>query len=324
MLKSCRFFSAISRLCRNGILLPFIMATAVVVFALQAEAYSGPVSQAEAIDSMENFRVMSFNIRYGTADDKENAWPLRRDLVTDIIDRYQPQLLGVQEALEFQIEEIIEKLPEYGFIGKGRDDGEKKGEFSAILYLKDRYRVISHDTFWLSDTPEKPGSASWGNTIPRIVTWAELEDTRLERRIYIFNTHFDHQSQPSREKSSRLLVERVLSRDDISIPAVITGDFNAGEYNPAIRYMVEDQPITMGSGESLTNPQPFKDAFRTRNPEAVKVGTFNRFEGYSVGEKIDYIFSSGDLSIIDSMIIRDNNQGRYPSDHFPVIADFSF
>ena len=140
----------------------------------------------------------------------------------------------------------------------------------------------------------------------------------------MFNTHFDHRSQPSREKSAQLIVKRVLARDDYSLPAVITGDFNAGEYNSVIRYLIEDQAITMSTGESLTNPQPFKDTFRTRHPEAVKVGTANRFEGYSVGEKIDYIFVSGHLSTTGAMIIRDNDQGRYPSDHFPVIADLAF
>lgn len=272
----------------------------------------------------DSFRVMSFNIRYGTADDKENAWNLRRELVFDIINEYQPQIVGLQEALVFQLEEIVKNLPEYSYIGTGRDDGKKKGEYSAILYLKDRYKVISQNTFWLSDTPSVPGSKTWGNTLPRIVTWARLEDTQLNREIYMYNTHFDHQSQPSREKSAQLLARRVMAREDLSIPAIITGDFNAGEYNSVIRYLVEDQPIMMSTGEALTNPHPFKDTFRTRHPEAVKVGTANRFEGYSVGEKIDYVFVSGSFSVIGAMIIRDNSQGRYPSDHFPVISDLKF
>jgi endonuclease/exonuclease/phosphatase family metal-dependent hydrolase len=292
----------------------------------QVYAGAAPIAsnQTEVTSQSDSFRIMSFNIRYGSADDKENAWDLRKDLVFDIINEYQPQLAGVQEALYFQLEEIIQKLPEYAFIGVGRDDGKKEGEFSAILYLKDRYDVISHDTFWLSDTPGTINSKTWGNTLPRIVTWAKLEDTELNKQLYMFNTHFDHKSQPSREKSAQLIVKKVLARETAGIPAVITGDFNAGEYNSVIRYMVEDQGITMSTGESLTNPQPFKDTFRTRHPEAVKVGTANRFEGYSVGEKIDYIFVSGHLSITGATIIRDNDHGRYPSDHFPITADLAF
>lgn len=300
------------------------LAAALVTAVIQAE--STPPVQEPAVFSQrqDTLRVMSFNIRYGSANDGDNSWEFRKELVFGIIGEYQPQLVGLQEALKFQIDEIVEALPEYGYVGVGRDDGREEGEYSAILYLKNRYRVISHNTFWLSDTPRVPGSTSWGNTIPRIVTWAKLDDTRLGRKVYLYNTHFDHRSQPSREKSALLLAERVRERDDPSIPAVITGDFNAGEYNPVVRYLVEDQPIAMGSGESFTNPQPFKDTFRTRHPAAVKVGTFNRFEGYSVGEKIDYVFSTGQLEITGAMIIRDNNLGRYPSDHFPVMADFTF
>jgi len=301
-----------------------ILVAGLLTSALNADPKPASQEPTVSAQQQDSFRVMSFNIRYGSADDGENSWEYRKQLVVEIIGEYQPQLVGLQEALKFQIEAIIEALPEYDYVGVGRDDGKEEGEYSAILYLKDRYRVLGHNTFWLSDSPRVPGSTSWGNSIPRIVTWAKLDDTQLGRKVYLYNTHFDHRSQPSREKSALLLAERVRGRDDPGVPAVITGDFNAGEYNSVVRYLVEDQPINMSSGASVTNPQPFKDTFRTRHPEAVKVGTFNRFEGYSVGEKIDYVFSTGQLEIISAMIIRDNDQGRYPSDHFPVMADFAF
>ncbi len=326
MKNSCHFFTLITGTHATAAV---ILLLTFFTFHLKPLSAAGEMllsaSQEELTSQQQDsFRVMSFNIRYGTADDKENAWNLRRELVFDIINEYQPQLVGVQEALVFQLEEIVKNLPEYAYVGAGRDDGKKKGEYSAILYLKDRYKVISQNTFWLSDTPSSAGSKTWGNTLPRIVTWARLEDTQLNKEIYMYNTHFDHQSQPSREKSAQLLARRVMAREDLSIPAIITGDFNAGEYNSVVRYLVEDQPIMMSTGEAMTNPHPFKDTFRTRHPEAVKVGTANRFEGYSVGEKIDYVFVSGSFSILGAMIIRDNNQGRYPSDHFPVISDLKF
>ena len=143
---------------------------------------------------------MSFNIRYGTANDGENRWALRREFLFDVMRQANADLVGLQEALDGQIQELLTALPQYGVVGVGRDDGRTRGEYAAILYRRDRFRVSDAGTFWFSDTPEVVASRSWGNTITRICTWARFID-RDGRAFWHFNVHLDHQSQPSRERS---------------------------------------------------------------------------------------------------------------------------
>ena len=146
-------------------------------------------------------RVMSFNIRYGTADDGENRWENRREMVFDVIRNYQPDVVGLQEALRFQIDQIREALPEYGELGVGRNDGKIKGEYAAILYRTARFNVDESSTFWFSDTPDVPNSKHWGNKTTRICTWARLTEKKSSKSFYFYNMHLDHRSQQSREKS---------------------------------------------------------------------------------------------------------------------------
>ena len=151
---------------------------------------------------------MSFNIRYGTAKDGENHWTERREMLLDVIREQDADIVGLQEALASQIDEIVAAVPIYAVVGVGRDDAARAGEFSAILFRKDRLRVAEAGTFWFSDTPSVPGSKSWGNNITRISTWARFVD-RDGRGFYHFNLHLDHESQPSRERSTVLLKQRI-------------------------------------------------------------------------------------------------------------------
>lgn len=265
-------------------------------FALRAEE--------EAID----VRVMSFNIRYGTADDGENRWEKRSGLVCEALRRHEPDVVGLQEALRFQIDEIRSALPGYAEIGAGRDDGKEKGEYSAILYRSDRFRPAESGTFWLSDTPEVPGSRSWGNSIPRICTWARLVESRTGTAFYVYNVHLDHQSQPSRERSAALLGRRIAARRHADA-AIVTGDFNAGEGNPAVLHLKGDAP---GCG--------LLDTFRVAHPDSKEVGTFHGFRGGTSGSKIDYVLVPPWVRTLDAAILRDPMEGRHPSDHYPVTA----
>ncbi len=249
------------------------------------------------------WRVMSFNIRYGTADDGANAWPLRRHLVVDVIRRGAPDILGLQEALRSQLDELRTALPGYGEAGVGRDDGRQAGEYAAILFRTDRFDLLASGTFWLSDTPEVPGSRSWGNNVTRIATWVRLRERAGDRTVTVYNVHLDHESQPSRERSVALLLERIRTRGNHD-PVIVTGDFNAGEDNPAVSAM-----------RSL-----FTDAFRDVHPGDTLVGTFNGFRGTANGAKIDHIFVSPGIAALEAAIDRSNEDGRYPSDHFPVTA----
>ncbi len=255
--------------------------------------------------------VMSFNIRYGLANDGENSWEHRKGLVCDVIGRHSADIIGLQEALRFQIDEIIKCFPQYGMIGLGRD-GDENGEYSAILYRTERFDVDASNTFWLSDTPAVP-SAHWGNNYLRICTWARLVDLQSGAAFYIYNTHLDHESQSSREKSVRLIAQFIQERAHQD-PVVLTGDFNAGEDNPAITYLT-------GKGVAATpSPIPVADTFRLLHPDEKDVGTFNSFREETNGPKIDYIFVSPDIRSLDASIVRTAQDGRYPSDHFPVTA----
>ena len=198
-----------------------------------------PVPVIGTVLAAEHLTVMSFNIRYGTARDGDNAWEYRRDAVIELIDTSRVDVLGVQEALHFQLEEIANAIPRYRRIGVGRDDGAEAGEYSAILIDSSRLEVLEEGTFWFSDTPDVAGSTSWGNDIPRICTWARLQDIDSGRSFSVYNVHWDHRSQPSRERAAELLIERIGRNGAPADPVIVTGDFNAGEGNLAFRYLLE-------------------------------------------------------------------------------------
>jgi len=261
--------------------------------------------------------VMSFNIRYGTARDGNDSWPLRAASVAEIIDSVAPDVLGLQEALRFQLDELHAAIPGYGEVGVGRDDGRESGEYAAILFREERLRLLESGTFWFSDSPTVPGSMSWGNRVTRICTWARFEDARSGRRFDVYNLHFDHESQESRERSSRLLAARLLERASPE-PLIVLGDFNAGADNPARQFLTGTlaAPLTAD-----TPPSPeLIDTFQALHREASADGTFNGFRGDSTGPRIDAILVSGSWAIRRADILRTSRGGRYPSDHFPIIA----
>ena len=251
----------------------------------------------------EPLTVMSFNIRYGTADDGPDRWELRRDQVFALLKAQAPDVIGLQEALHFQIDEILVALPEYRMVGVGRSDGGQGGEYAAILYRASRLSVRQTSTFWFSDTPDIVKSNTWGAALERICTWALFDDKR-GTPFYLFNLHLDHISQPAREKSATLLLNRIAARSPV-LPVIVTGDFNTGEANPVTRAVAK----------------VLRDTFRVVHPDAREVGTANQFKlGTTTGEKIDYIFVDPRTEVISADIVRSSVDGRYPSDHFPVVA----
>lgn len=284
-----------------------------LLFPVQAASSTLPEEDREA-----EIRVLSFNIRYGSANDGFDSWQFRRGFVIQLIKDSRAGIIGLQEALRFQIDEIHEGLENYGEVGVGRDDGVTAGEYSALLYDRQKFELRDEGTFWYSDTPEQPGSKDWGNTITRICTWARFLELASSCEFYVFNTHFDHRSQPSRERSALLLQERIVSRE-VSSPVIVTGDFNSGESNPAILFLTQEAPLEIEEG-LVRSKLRLQDSFRKTHPGAQQVGTFNGFEGRSDGEKIDYILVSPDVQVIEAEIERNRYGGRYPSDHFPVSA----
>jgi endonuclease/exonuclease/phosphatase family metal-dependent hydrolase len=249
--------------------------------------------------------LMTFNVRYGSAPDGPNAWPKRRGLFMQVIRDAAPDVLGLQEALKFQVDEVAAAMPRFGLVRVARDDGKDKGESCAILYDTSRLRLEETATFWLSDTPEVVGSNTWGAACVRICTWARFTDRRGGRGFYVFNTHLDHISQKAREKSVALIIARMASRTHKDEPAILMGDFNSGESNPALH-------AALASG--------LIDTFRAIHPDEHTVGTFNDFKNKTDGDKIDYILTPPGVQVLDAAIVRTNDNGRTPSDHFPVTA----
>lgn len=252
-------------------------------------------------------RVMSFNIRYNNPNDGEHAWPNRAEKVASVILFHQADLVGVQEALHEQITELSASLPGYEWIGVGRDDGKQAGEYSAIFYRSSAVIPQASGTFWLSATPEVPGSIGWDAAITRVVTWARFTSRASGQSFYHFNTHFDHRGPQARLESARLVVNRVeaIAGD---LPAIVTGDFNFTE--SAEGYTVLTQSLT--------------DAYyASAVPAYGAPSTF--YGGFTVtheaGRRIDYIFTNGRAGVQRFGTLSDNWDGHFPSDHLPVLAE---
>jgi endonuclease/exonuclease/phosphatase family metal-dependent hydrolase len=302
---------------RRGIVVAVASALLVVPPLVIASASAFP-AQADppAVQADDSLKVMSFNIRYGTARDGDNAWNLRRSVVIEVIESQSPDVLSMQEALRFQLDELAMAMPRYQEIGVGRTDGVEAGEYAAILVDHSRLELLEQGTFWFSETPEVPGSTSWGNDIPRICTWARLRDRDSGKKFYVYNVHWDHQSQPSREESAELLMLRIAQRESGEDPVLVTGDFNAGESNPAFERLLAPG----AGGQTGATAVQLRDTFRALHPEAMGVGTFNGFEGRTDGEKIDAVLASEGWRVLEAEIVRSAPESRYPSDHFPVVA----
>lgn len=269
-----------------------------------------PAPAAPAALPREPLTVMTFNIRYGTAKDGENEWTARREMLFEVVRSAKADLIGLQEALDFQIDEIVAAVPGYAVVGVGRDDGAEKGEYSAILFRTERLHVAEAGTFWFSDTPSVVASKSWGNNITRICSWARFID-RDGRGFYHFNLHLDHQSQPSRERSTVLLRARIDTRA-VPDPVIVTGDFNVGESNPALA------TLTLGAGPAAP---ALVDTFRVLHADEKDAGTFSGFKFGNHGtDKIDYVLVQPGAEVITAEIVRTSRNNLYPSDHFPVIA----
>ena len=259
--------------------------------------------------------ALSFNIRFDTSKDGENAWPKRKEMVGQWVKSESPDVIGLQEALRHQIDDIKKVATAYSEYGVGRDDGKSRGEHCTILYLKKRFNLDKSDcgTFWFSDTPEKIASKSWGNEIPRICTWARFIEKKTDKGFYVYNVHYDHRSQPSRLGASELIIQRISKRKRSNEPIILMGDFNASENNPAIK-IFKDEPLNL------------VDTFRVVKPDEKMVKTFHGFRGGSFsGGKIDHVFMLPKMGKVSSAeIVRFNKDMRYLSDHYPVRAKLSF
>lgn len=266
-----------------------------------------------------NLNVMSFNIRRGTAHDGRNHWIYRRNLVHETLNQYRPDVLGLQEALDFQISEIRAMLPGYERVGIGNLGGSK-GLHNTIFYDAARFVLSEEGTLWLSDTPDIPGSKGWGNMIPRTCTWARLIEKNSQQAFYFYNTHLDHISRRSRKKSVIFLTQRIYPRS-FPDPFVLTGDFNARERSAPIQYLKAKVPLKIKTNVKVLNPVPMMDTFQVRHPNKRNTVTFHGFRRYFFHFKLDYIFVPSSVRVIDAKIIQLRWKKCYPSDHFPLLTN---
>ncbi|MCX6559784.1 MAG: endonuclease/exonuclease/phosphatase family protein [Candidatus Aminicenantes bacterium] len=255
--------------------------------------------------------VMTFNIRYNNPGDGPNAWPKRQDLVASTILFHEAAVVGIQEALRGQMTDLERLLPGYGWFGRGRDDGKDGGEFNPVFYAKDHLRLLEQATFWLSATPDVPGSRGWDGACNRIVTWGKFEEIATGRVFHFFNTHFDHIGPIARRESAGLLLRKIAAIAGGG-PVVVTGDFNCTS---------SDEPYRILVAEASSAP-PLLDA---RGVAAIPpyggTRSFNGFkDGAGTGSIIDHIFVRGDVWVSRIGIIADKWDGRFVSDHYPVLA----
>lgn len=264
-------------------------------------------------------RVMSFNIRYNNPRDGDNAWPHRKDLAASMLHLHRPDVVGMQEALAEQVEDLAKRLPDFAWTGVGRDDGATQGEFAAVFYRRTRLTLLENGTFWLSETPEIPGSMGWDAHCVRTVTWVRFCDNATGAPFVFLNTHFDHAGKHARRESALLLLDRAhaLAGDakgdtSVILPVVVTGDLNCTETSETYHLLVQGGE---DGGFRLSDAKT-----RSETPHHGPVGTFHAFTGV-LRARIDYIFVSEGVRILRHATLADHWDGRYPSDHMPVVAD---
>jgi endonuclease/exonuclease/phosphatase family metal-dependent hydrolase len=304
---------------------------------VSASCLAGGLSAAKdhnGVEAPHSLRVMTFNIRFDNPRDGENAWPHRKDKVASMVRLYAADIVGMQEALRSQIEELAKLLPKHDWVGVGRQDGKDAGEFTPIFYRRDRLELLDKNTFWLSETPQKVGSRGWDAALPRIVTWATFKDRQTQQRFVVFNTHFDHLGVVARFNSAKLL--RVKAAEIAGeLPAVAIGDFNCTPDSPPYKWLI-GAPIEVvakepgapilpaevkATGDSKT-PAALVDAVSiSKNPPHGPTTTWNGFLQLVPNRRIDYIFVRGPVGVEQHAVLADHWDGKWPSDHLPVLAE---
>ena len=263
---------------------------------------SGVADAAEPFD----LRVMTFNVRYGTATDGENAWDLRKDILVETIRNANADIVGTQECLDFQAKYIAEQIPGLEWFGVGRE-ADGTGEHMAVLYNAEKLQPADQGHFWLSESPEVPGSKSWKTACTRMVTWVKFNHIASGQTLWFYNTHLDHQSELARGEGAKLIAARLTALNP-GEPLVLTGDFNCtGGAADAWRSLtdagMQDAWVTCGT---------------RKGPESTWCGFVGTHEGSD--RRIDWILVRGPVTVTDIETITHNREGRYPSDHFPVLA----
>jgi endonuclease/exonuclease/phosphatase family metal-dependent hydrolase len=257
----------------------------------------------------QDIRIASYNLRYANRSDSGNLWENRLPVISELILFHQFEIFGTQEGLRHQLDSLAAKLPDFAWYGKGRDDGDAKGEHSAIFFKRSLFDLLDKGDFWLSESPEKPGPG-WDARLNRICSWVKLRHKRSKKIFFVFNAHYDHQGVQARVNSSLLILDKMRSISG-KLPAMLTGDLNGDHQSEW--YL------------SINNSGWLKDTYRqVANPYAPN-GSFNNFGKGKMNDKIiDHIFITPSFKVLSWGILTDTYYGRFPSDHFPVLSVVRF
>ncbi|MGY5851364.1 endonuclease/exonuclease/phosphatase family protein [Salegentibacter sp. F14] len=268
------------------------------IFCLFAFLFLQFPTQAQVIEAM------SYNIKYQNESDGENSWSKRKDFLTNQIKFYEPQILGVQEAVLGQLNHLENEMNNYKYIGVGRDDGKEAGEFSAIFYKLSKIDILDHGTFWLSETPGQV-SVGWDAAMERICTYGKFRDKTSGKDFWVFNTHFDHIGKKARANSAKLIYEKISQLNTEGLPVILMGDLNLEPDTEGIHFLSEKMNDSKNIAELDFGPE----------------GTFNGYDfSKPVKRRIDYIFTSDDIKVLKYAVLSDSWELKYPSDHLPVFV----
>jgi endonuclease/exonuclease/phosphatase family metal-dependent hydrolase len=260
--------------------------------------------------SAQEMSFMTYNIRYANVNDGDNQWEKRKEYLSDQIRFYAPDVIGIQEGLELQVNFLNARLSDYKFFGVGRNDGKNKGEYCAIFYKRNKFDVLKQDTFWLSEHPEQI-SVGWDAAMERICTYGLFLNKKTGKKFWVFNTHFDHIGMVAREKSAVLIAQKIREINKGNFPVILMGDFNLNDQSKAITYLSGE----FNDSRMVSMSRPF--------------GPFGTFTGFAfqepVKDRIDYIFCSKEDTMVKKYaVLTDSRDQKYPSDHFPVFIQVEF
>lgn len=257
----------------------------------------------------QTLQIASYNIRYDNPGDSLDLWKNRHTYVSALIKLYDIEIFGTQEGLRHQLEDMKADLEGFDYIGVGRDDGDKKGEYAAIFYNKSVFRLTDTGNFWLSQVTDRPNKG-WDAALPRICTWGKFRVISSGKEFFLFNVHFDHLGEQARRESTRLIVSMIRNISG-NHSAILTGDFNFNELHP-------NYDIIKNSGILV-------DTYDMAKFRYAPGGTFTGFDiTAKPAGRIDHIFVTGDIIVNKYAILTNTYNGRYPSDHFAVMAEIGF
>lgn len=255
----------------------------------------------------------TFNIRYDNPEDSLNNWQYRKDRVAEFIKNKDLDIVGMQEVLDNQLNDLKERLPEYAEVGVGREDGKTKGEYAPLFFKKERFEILDSNTFWLSQYPDSIGFIGWDGACTRIATWAKLRDKKSGKIFMAVNTHFDHVGTEARTKSALLIIDKI--REIVGDkPAVLTGDFNMSDKCDAYNVIT-------------TNEFVLRDAYKIADEVEGVDYTFHDFGKIPVSEceKIDFIFVTPNIKVLNAEIQEEGNDSiGFLSDHNPYWVKIEF